>query len=84
MPWRHNESAAVWNDTNFVDVEKFWATDVLFHFRGRVSSVGLEGLQAMVESHHAAFPDFRFVVEDIIAEGDRVAIRIRLEATRRK
>jgi steroid delta-isomerase-like uncharacterized protein len=67
----------VWNDTDFVRVEEMWGQDVLFHFRGSTDSLGPEGVQAMVESHHAAFPDFRFVVEDIIAEGDRVAARVR-------
>ncbi len=74
-------SETVWNDTNFVGVEDIWAPDVLFHFRGSANSVGPEGLQAIVESYHAAFPDFRFVVEDIIAEGNRVAIRVRFSGS---
>jgi len=71
----------VWNDTNFIGVEEMWGPDVLFHFRGSTNTLGPEGLQAMVESHHAAFPDFQFVVEDIIAEGDRVAARVRFSAS---
>ena len=71
----------VWNDRDFVGVEKMWGPDVLFHFRQSTSSLGPEGLQAMVESHHSAFPDFRFVVGDIIAEGDRVAARVRISGS---
>ncbi len=71
----------VWNDTNFVGVEEIWTPDVLLHFRGSTITLGPESFQAMVESHHAAFPDFRFVVEDIIAEGDRVAARVRFSGS---
>jgi predicted ester cyclase len=59
------------------------AIDRMFHPQGKaygfVGSDGiLEGPEAFKEAHRvfcAAFPDIHVEVEDIIAEGDRVAIR---------
>jgi len=35
---------------------------------------GLEGIQAQAELYSTAFPDIRFTTENVVAEGDRVAI----------
>ena len=42
---------------------------------------GLKGFQKGVAFMHSAFPDLRFGVEDIIAEGDKVTIRGTLSGT---
>ena len=42
---------------------------------------GREGIRIDVAAWRAGFPDLRLVVEDLIAEGDRVAYRYRLYGT---
>ena len=42
---------------------------------------GREGIRIDVAAWRAGFPDLRLVVEDMIAEGDRVASRYRLYGT---
>ena len=42
---------------------------------------GREGVRIDVAAWRAGFPDLRLVVEDLIAEGDRVAYRYRLYGT---
>ncbi|WP_437618066.1 ester cyclase [Sorangium sp. So ce1151] len=42
---------------------------------------GPGGLKPIVAAFRAAFPDLHFTVEDLIAEGDRVAVRVRMEGT---
>ncbi|WP_437826067.1 ester cyclase [Sorangium sp. So ce1153] len=42
---------------------------------------GPGGLKPIVAAFRVAFPDLRFTVEDLIAEGDRVAVRVRMEGT---
>lgn len=42
---------------------------------------GLEGLKAFVRAIHEGFPDFRYTVEDMIAEGDRVVGRATASGT---
>lgn len=41
-----------------------------------LSGGGLKGIQGAVRSHRTSFPDWHEKVDDIVAEGDRVAIRI--------
>ena len=44
---------------------------------------GPEGVKEVVSMFHSAMPDLRVVIEDMIAEGDRVATRYALEGTHR-
>jgi predicted ester cyclase len=48
-----------------------WAPDAL----------GVDGYHAFMGALLAAFPDARFPVDDVVAEGDRVAVRHRLVGT---
>ncbi len=57
-------------DPNFVEHEEFPGL-----------SPGREGLKQFVALFRAAFPDLLLVVEDLIAEGDRVAARITFSGT---
>ncbi len=42
---------------------------------------GVEGYREMVRTYYAAFPDLRATNQDVIAEGDRVALRWTATAT---
>ena len=42
---------------------------------------GPEGYKRFIAGTYGAYPDARFVVEDLIAEGDRVAVRYTLRGT---
>ena len=44
---------------------------------------GLDGLRAFHEALWGAFPDARLTVEDLVVEGDRAALRYRLQGTHR-
>jgi predicted ester cyclase len=44
---------------------------------------GLDGLRAFHEAMWEAFPDARLTVEDLVVEGDRAALRYRLQGTHR-
>jgi len=44
---------------------------------------GLDGLRRFHEALWEAFPDARLTVEDLVVEGDRVALRYRLQGTHR-
>ena len=44
---------------------------------------GLDGLRRFHEALWGAFPDARLTVEDLLVDGDRVALRYRLQGTHR-
>lgn len=72
---------SLWNEKNFSVIENSWAPDVTFHISGQQHTVNREDLRNMVNSWYAAFPDFRFVVENIIAEDNHVAAQVNFSAT---
>ena len=44
---------------------------------------GIEAVKALVLPVREAFPDLRHTIDDLVAEGDRVAVRWTMEATHR-
>jgi steroid delta-isomerase-like uncharacterized protein len=42
---------------------------------------GPGGLKPIVAAFREAFPDLRFTIQDMVVEGERVAIRVRMEGT---
>jgi predicted ester cyclase len=42
-----------------------------------------EGIKVQVETIRAAFPDVRFTADDMIAEGEKVAVRFTMRGTQR-
>jgi steroid delta-isomerase-like uncharacterized protein len=50
-------------------------------FQGIGKARGPEGFRVVVDGLRAGFPDIRYTVEDLLADGDRVIIRWRWEGT---
>lgn len=73
--------AAVWNKGNLAAVDAIYAPDFVCHFVDGIEWRGQASIKAAVASHRKSFPDWHERVEDIIAEGDRVAIRIHSTGT---
>ena len=70
-----------WTKGDFTGMEDYLGPQLLLHFRGEQYVVDLAGTQALISSWRSAFPDFRFVVHDLIGERDRVAIRLTYAGT---
>lgn len=68
-----------WNRGDLDGLREFWAPDIVHH--ARFETHGLDGIQAINALFMSAFPDLRFEIEDIFAEGDRVATRLTARAT---
>lgn len=61
-----------------------WAPDAVNHGAGRPGQkppAGREGIGLALRMLHTAFPDRRWEINDMIAEGDRVACRITVSGT---
>ncbi len=52
-----------------------------FYFAGNPDPMDLERYKEFLVARRAAFPDRRFVVEDMIAEGDKVSARFTMRGT---
>src|SRR3990172_11854844 len=66
------------NTGNLGVYDELAAPDYVFH---GASPTGLKELKATMPAWRAAFPDGRITVEDVIAEGEKVAIRYSFRGT---
>jgi steroid delta-isomerase-like uncharacterized protein len=69
------------NKGNWGIVDEFFATDYIYHGPFGVEARGLEGFKQFAVEFIKAFPDFHMTIEDMIAEGDKVSIRITCRCT---
>jgi steroid delta-isomerase-like uncharacterized protein len=60
--------------------EKYFAPDWVFHHPSRGDMNREQFIQFMV-GISAAFPDFKFSIDDVVAEGDKVVTRYTLRGT---
>jgi predicted ester cyclase len=75
---------ALWNERDRSVIADWIAPEYVGHFSRRPDPiVGVAGFSGMAEELFTAFPDVRMTIEDLVAEGDRVASRVRLTGTHR-
>jgi C-1 hydroxylase len=68
-----------WNRGDIEGLSRFWARDMIHHTRTKQQ--GFDEVKQIVADFANAFPDLRFQLSDIVAEGDRVATRMIAHAT---
>lgn len=68
-------SQAVWNDGELDLIDELFAPDYVRHGGPPGTVTGPEGERRHREGFRMAFPDLIIEADDIVAEGDRVAIR---------
>jgi steroid delta-isomerase-like uncharacterized protein len=73
----------VWNSGDLAALDGLFAPGVVMHLRGRPDVTGLDAYRAYLVALRAAFPDQRWLPEDLIAEGDRVVLLWTLRGTHR-
>ena len=64
----------IWNSKNLAVMDELVAPNFVFHNAVK-TLYGPEDYKRFAMSYHNAFPEARFTVEDVIAEGDTVALR---------
>lgn len=65
----------LWNERNVEVVDELATEDFLNHAAPPGRQRGRQGLKDVVRMFENAFPDFRYEVEDVISEGEKVAVR---------
>ena len=63
----------VWNKAEYWAADDLVAPDYVRHAPQPIR--GRDGIREIVEQVRAAFPDLYITIEDLISEGDRVAVR---------
>jgi steroid delta-isomerase-like uncharacterized protein len=72
----------VWNQGNYALIDEIVASDYLGHSSNPATEThGPEGVKQFYMALHSAFPDIHFVIEDQVAEGDKVVTRWTARAT---
>jgi steroid delta-isomerase-like uncharacterized protein len=69
-----------WNNGDLSLVDEFYANYTL-HSNGIPDVQGAEEFKAFVRMYRSAFPDIHFTLEDMVAEGDKVAWRVTTRGT---
>lgn len=63
-------------------VDELLALDYVNHSPGTPDQpTGPEGVKAILSMFRSGIPDLRLVIDDMIAEGDKVAVRYKIEGT---
>lgn len=70
-----------WNENNPDALEEFVAPDVFNHNAVPEHQHGIDGVKHILGWVRASFPDARLDIEDMIAEGDKVAARMTSSGT---
>ena len=71
----------VWNQGNLATFDELYAPDFLFHDPGLPQVRTREEDKQWIVGVLHAFPDFHLTIDDVIAEGDRVVVRLTARGT---
>ena len=69
------------NKGNLAVADETIAPNYVYHGPGGMEYKGPEGFKQFVTMFRTAFPDFHLTVEDMVAEGDKVAHRLTTRGT---
>jgi len=76
-------SDELWGRGDFAAADEVLAPDLIEHNPLPGQGPGRDGHKQVVALFRSAFPDLHVVTEDLVEEGDRVALRWRAEGTHR-
>jgi steroid delta-isomerase-like uncharacterized protein len=77
------EHEEIWNSQGNLDAaDEIYAPDYIGHDPSLPEDIrGVEAAREFAAMYRSAFPDLEFIIEDQIAEGDKVATRLTIRGT---
>jgi predicted ester cyclase len=73
----------IFNQKRTDALDEFMLPDVVLHHSGRTLTPGLEGIKRHQRELFTGLPDLHYEIEDLVAEGDRVVLRLTISGTHR-
>jgi len=73
----------LWNRRDYSAIGEILTPDIAFHGSLDIDATGHDGFTDYAETVRAAFPDFHNKIEEMIAEGDRLAACLTYTGTHR-
>jgi steroid delta-isomerase-like uncharacterized protein len=77
----HDYLKEVWNGQKIGLLEEFFAQAAVVHDLPRGLPAGLEGVRENLRRTVGTFPDFSVTIDDTVAEGDKVVVRLTFSGT---
>ena len=71
----------MFNQRNFAVIDELFASDYVYHGPQNQELKGAEGLKKFISHFLEAFPDLHLEINDLVAEGDKVASRVTMKGT---
>jgi len=62
-------------------MDELYATDIVYHSSTGRDIRGIKDYKQHVSEFYSAFPDLHFTIDDMVVEGDKVAVRFTLTGT---
>jgi len=62
-------------------IDEMCATNIVYHGASGEEIHGLKGFKQSMSDFYRAFPDSHFTIDDMIVEGDKVAVRWKMTCT---
>ena len=62
-------------------MEEFYADDIVLHLSTGGDISGLKNVKQVSGEEFSAFPDFHYAIDDMVAEGNKVAVRLTATGT---
>lgn len=76
-------TSEVVSDGNLAAADELIAPNYVYHGTGVPDMHGVEGFKQVIAMYRTALPDLQLTIEDMIAEGDKVATRFVVRGTHR-
>ena len=71
----------IWTEGDVSRTEEFYATDFVADYPFADWGTGSDGVRALAAAIRASFPDQREEIEDLVVQGDTVAVQLRIKGT---
>lgn len=71
----------LWNQWRYELIPELLSPDIVFRGSLGVAVRGSEGFRGYMQSVQRAFPDFHNVVEEVVSQDDRIAVRLTYRGT---